>query len=176
MKDEVMVWNVYNTIREIESTFRTLKTELDLRPIYHKKDESTMAHLNLGILAYWLVNTTRCRLKQNKIHHSWQEIIRIGNTQKVISTTGYNVSENEVIVRKCSEPNVKLKELQEALKIKAKPFKRLSTPKSVVHKPPNKKAKVLTMALFSLDDPRPRLSRTNPYAPFYICTPKPYCY
>ncbi len=62
MKDEVIVWNVYNTIREIESTFRTLKTDLDLRPIYHKKDESTIAHLNLGLLAYWLVNTLRCQL------------------------------------------------------------------------------------------------------------------
>ncbi len=39
MKDEVLVWNVYNTIREIESTFRILKTELDMRPIYHKNDE-----------------------------------------------------------------------------------------------------------------------------------------
>jgi hypothetical protein len=52
---------VYNIIREAESTFRTLKTDLDLRPIYHKKDESTMAHLHLGLLAYWIVNTIRYR-------------------------------------------------------------------------------------------------------------------
>ena len=51
MVDEVVVWNVYNTIREVESTFRTLKTDLDLRPIYHKSDEATLAHLNLGLLA-----------------------------------------------------------------------------------------------------------------------------
>ena len=30
MKDETLVWDVYNTIREIEGTFRTLKTDLDL--------------------------------------------------------------------------------------------------------------------------------------------------
>ncbi|MBK7468362.1 MAG: hypothetical protein IPJ43_17060 [Saprospiraceae bacterium] len=46
MKDELIVWNVYNTIREIENTFRKLKADLDLRPIYHKNDESTVAHLN----------------------------------------------------------------------------------------------------------------------------------
>ena len=57
MKDEVFVWNVYNTIREIEATFRTIKTDLDLRPIYHKNDDSTLAHLHLGLLGYWLVNT-----------------------------------------------------------------------------------------------------------------------
>jgi len=132
MKDEVIVWNVYNTIREIESTFRTLKTDLDLRPIYHKKDESTIAHLNLGLLAYWLVNTIRRQLKRSGINHSWTEIVRIGNTQKVITTTGYNKAGKEIVVRKCSEPDTKLKELQIALKIKHRPFTKL---KSVVHKP-----------------------------------------
>src|SRR5680860_133051 len=90
MKDEVLVWNVYNTIREIENTFRILKSDLDLRPIYHKNDDSTIAHLNLGLLAYWLVNTIRCRLKGSGINSNWTELIRIGNTQKVISTSGYN--------------------------------------------------------------------------------------
>ena len=54
---EDMIWQFYNTIREVEATFRTLKTDPDLRPIYHKKDDSTMAHLHLGLLAYWVVNT-----------------------------------------------------------------------------------------------------------------------
>jgi transposase len=132
MKDEVIVWNVYNTIREIENTFRTLKTDLDLRPIYHKRDASTVAHLNLGLLSYWLVNTIRCQLKSNGIHHCWSEIVRIGNTQKVISTTGYNKAKKEITVRKCSEPEKKLQELQQALKIRKKPFVKI---KSVVHKP-----------------------------------------
>ncbi|MDP3360043.1 MAG: transposase [Lutibacter sp.] len=65
-KDEQTLWSIYNTIREIESTFRTLKTDLDLRPIYYKNDESTMAHLHLGLLAYWLVNSIRYQLKQKK--------------------------------------------------------------------------------------------------------------
>jgi transposase len=132
MKDEIIVWNVYNTIREIESTFRTLKSDLDLRPIYHKKDESTIAHLNLGLMAYWLVNTIRCQLKSHGINHCWTEIVRIGNTQKIITTTGYNKAENEIKVRKCSEPEQKLKSLHQALGIKNRPFTKL---KSVVHKP-----------------------------------------
>ncbi len=138
MKDEVLVWNVYNTIREIESTFRTLKTELDLRPIYHKNDDSTMAHLNLGLLAYWLVNTIRCQLKSNGITRNWKEIVRIGNTQKVITTSGYNQSNTEITIRKCSEPEAKLRELHQALNIKPRPFTKL---KSVVHKLKRKKLK-----------------------------------
>jgi hypothetical protein len=49
---EELLWGVYSIIREIEYSFRMLKTDPDLRPVYHKKDESTMAHLHLGLLAY----------------------------------------------------------------------------------------------------------------------------
>jgi hypothetical protein len=63
---ENLLWDVYNIIREIEYSFRTLKTDLDLRPIYHKNDVSTMAHLHLGLLAYWVVNTVRYQLKRKQ--------------------------------------------------------------------------------------------------------------
>ena len=127
MKQDVIVWNVYNTIREIENTFRTLKIDLDLRPIYHKKDESTIAHLNLGLLSYWLANTIRCQLKLNGINYCWKEIVRIGNTQKVITTTGYNKASKEIMVRKCTEPEEKLEALHTALKIKNRPFTKLKS-------------------------------------------------
>jgi len=50
--DEHTFWPIYNIIREVESTFRVLKTDLDLLPIYHKTDQASMEHLLLGILAY----------------------------------------------------------------------------------------------------------------------------
>ena len=134
--DEVIVWNIYNTIREIENTFRILKTDLDLRPIYHKNDDATMAHLHLGILAYWIVNTLRHQLKSKNINSCWTEIVRIANTQKVITTTGKNTFDQVVSTRKCSEPNENLKVIYAALKTNDKPFRKR---KSVVHKPTLKK-------------------------------------
>ena len=134
--DEVVVWDIYNTIREIENAFRTLKTDLDLRPIYHKSDKATMAHLHLGILAYWLVNTVRYQLKNNNINSCWSEIVRIGNTQKMITTTGTNTFNKTIETRKCSEPEEKLKAIYDILQSKYKPFTKR---KSVVHKPELKK-------------------------------------
>ena len=138
IKDEVVIWNIYNTIREIENSFRTLKTDLDLRPIYHKNDNSTMAHLHLGILAYWLVNTIRHQLKAHHISSNWTEIVRIANTQKVITTTGQNTFNKAVCVRKCSTPNKNLQHILDTLKLKYKPFRKR---KSVVHKTTLKKIK-----------------------------------
>ncbi|MEJ7685053.1 MAG: hypothetical protein WKG06_45850 [Segetibacter sp.] len=131
VQDEVVVWNIYNTIREIENAFRTLKTDLDLRPIYHKNDDATMAHLHLGILAYWLVNTVRHQLKSSNIHSNWSEIVRIGNTQKVITTSGTNTHNKIITVRKCSQPNEQLKNIYNILQTKYQPFTKR---KSVVHK------------------------------------------
>ena len=140
LEDEVMIWNIYNTIREIESSFRTLKTDLDLRPVYHKSDAGTMAHLHLGLLAYWIVNTVRCKLKAHGINSNWKEIVRIGNTQKIITTHGINTAGVVIGVRKCSEPNEQLKNIQSILLIKPKPFTKR---KSVVHKPELKKTQAL---------------------------------
>jgi transposase len=131
LEDEVMIWNIYNTIREIESSFRTLKTDLELRPVYHKSDAGTLAHLHLGLLAYWVVNTVRCKLKAHGINSHWQEIVRIGNTQKIITTQGTNMAGVVIGVRKCSEPSEKLQNIQSILQIKPKPFTKR---KSVVHK------------------------------------------
>ena len=121
IKEEETVWKLYNSIREIEYTFRVLKTDLDLRPIYHKNDTSTMAHLHLGLLAYWMVNTIRYQLKAKAINIDWQEIVRIANTQKMITTTAKNVNENNVYIRKCSEPEAKIKTLYIALNYKSHP-------------------------------------------------------
>jgi len=137
VRDEAVVWNIYNTIREIENTFRTLKTDLDLRPIYHKNDDATMAHLHLGLLAYWLVNTVRYQLKNHGINNVWSEIVRIGNTQKVVTTTGTNTYDKTIITRRCSQPNEKLTNIYNILKLKHQPFTKRR--KSVVHKPEHKK-------------------------------------
>jgi hypothetical protein len=130
-KAEDMVWQFYNTIREIEATFRVLKTDLELRPIYHQKDENTMAHLNLGLLAYWLVNTVRYQLKANQIHMGWREIIRTMNTQKAVTTLAQNVHNQVIMIRRCSEPNPNVRRIYDALKYKYAPFVKK---KYVVHK------------------------------------------
>jgi len=128
---ETILWQSYNTIREIEATFRVLKTDLDLRPIYHQKDESTMAHLYLGLMAYWVVNTVRHQLKKEGIHSGWREIVRTMNTQKAVTTLAQNIHDEVILIRRCSEPNQPVRKLYDALKYKYAPFVKK---KSVVHK------------------------------------------
>jgi len=129
--EQYLVWTFYNTIREVESTFRTLKTDLDLRPIFHQTDDASKAHLHLGLLAYWIVNTVRYQLKQKGISCDWREIVRVMNTQKCVTTTAQNKMDETISIRKCSEPEEKAKLFYDTLKYKYVPFVRK---KSVVLK------------------------------------------
>jgi len=123
-QDEKTLWDIYNVIREIEYTFRVLKTDLDLRPIYHKTDAASMAHLHLGILAYWLVSTMRYQLKQKGVHSNWREIVRIMSTQKCVTTSVENIREEVIMVRQCTEPSAKVREIYDVLGYKHVPFTR----------------------------------------------------
>jgi Transposase DDE domain len=123
-KQEENQWKIYNAIREIEYTFRTLKTDIDLRPIYHKTDEAAMAHLHLGLLAYWAVNTIRYQLKQKEINTQWKDVVRTMNTQKSVTTSIKNNLTTTIQIRQCSEPNTKVTAIYDALKFKHKPYYR----------------------------------------------------
>ena len=122
--NETVLWSIYNTIREIEYTFRVLKTDLDLRPIYHKTDDASMAHLHLGILAYWLVSTIRYQLKQQGEHSDWREIVRTMNTQKCVTTSIVNIKDETISIRQCTEPTMRVKKIYDLLGYKHAPFVR----------------------------------------------------
>ena len=122
--NERTLWLIYNTIREIESAFRVLKTDLDLRPIYHKTDDASMAHLHLGLLAYWLVTTIRHQLKQKGFNSDWREIRRIMGTQKCVTTSLRNMDGQVISIRKCTEPTAKSKQMYDLLGYKYAPFYR----------------------------------------------------
>lgn len=81
--NEDQLWHIYNIIREVEATFRCLKSDLQIRPIHHQKDKRIESHIYLTILAYQLVNTIRYMLKAKGINHDWRNIVRIMNTQTI---------------------------------------------------------------------------------------------
>jgi hypothetical protein len=104
-----------------------------------------MAHLHLGLLAYWVVNTIRHQLKQKSITNEWRDIVRIMNTQKIVTTTMENEYNQQIIIRQCSEPTEQVNKIYTALKYKSQPFSRK---KSVVPLPEIKKNQTPENPLF----------------------------
>ena len=122
--DEKATWDYYNLIREIECTNRQLKTDLQLRPIHHQKDDSSDAHLFLGLLSYWIVNTIRYKLRQTGETCYWTEIKRRMSTQKAITTEAVNALGEKVKLRLCSNPTKAAEDIYERLHYKKMPFRR----------------------------------------------------
>ena len=111
--DEGKLWDIYNTIREVEATFRSLKSDLNIRPVHHQNDERIEAHLYLTMLAYQLVNTIRYMLKQKGINYDWKNIIRIMSTQK-IQTIKLPTDKKVMYIRKPSCPINEAKQIYNA--------------------------------------------------------------
>ena len=81
-----------------------------------------MAHLHLGLLAYWLVATIRYQLKQKGINSDWREIVRTMNTQKCVTTSVVNINDETISVRQCTEPSQQVKKIYDLLNYKHAPF------------------------------------------------------
>ena len=69
----------------------------------------------MGLLASWIVNTIRYKLKQHGITLYWTEIKRILSTQKAITTEADNALGEQVEIRLCSDPTDSAAELYRAL-------------------------------------------------------------
>ena len=135
--DEKTTWDYYNLIREIECTNRQLKTDLELRPIFHQKDDRSDAHLFLGLLSYWIVNTIRHKIKLDNLRRKaedpegkyptpyWTEIVRTMSTQKAVTTKAVNALGEKVKMRICSEPTKAANYIYEQLKYKKMPFRKI---------------------------------------------------
>jgi len=76
------------------------------------------------ILAYTVVSIIRYRLKQNGIRHDWQNIVRIMNTQKMLTTTMKNDKKQQIIVSKCSLPSAEAIKIYQIMGYKTMPFYR----------------------------------------------------
>ncbi len=111
--NEKELWNIYNTIREVESTFRCLKSDLNIRPLHHQKDSRIESHIYLTILAYQLVNTIRYMLKDKGINYQWKNIVRIMNTH-TIQTIILPTDKKVIHLRKPAKPIEEVQQIYRA--------------------------------------------------------------
>ncbi len=68
--DEEKLWRTYIMLTDLEAVFRSLKSELGPRPVFHHKQERSEAHLSITVLAYQFVQVIRKRLCEKGIKSS----------------------------------------------------------------------------------------------------------
>jgi len=106
-------------LTDLESVFRSLKSELGLRPVYHHKEERTDGHLFITVLAYQAVQVIRRKLKSNGINNNWTSLRKIFSSQQRVTATFRQKDDRTLHVRKTTIAEPKLKKLYDALEISA---------------------------------------------------------
>jgi transposase len=119
--DEATLWNTYTMLTDLEAVFRSLKSELGLRPIFHHTQERTEGHLFITVLAYQAVQVVRKQLKERNRNISWSRLRDILSVQRRVTTTFQQRNGRTLHIRKATVAEPKLREIYDILKISATP-------------------------------------------------------
>jgi len=73
-KNAQEIWQLYMTLTMVEAAFRSIKSDLGTRPVYHQGIERTEGHLFIAIMAYHLLCNIEYKMKQQDDYRQWQTI------------------------------------------------------------------------------------------------------
>jgi transposase len=104
-------------LTDLEAVFRSLKSELGMRPVFHQVAERVSGHLFISVLAYHLVHSIRYRLKKADIHSSWSGLREQLTGQNRITISMHCKNGDVVHVRKSTRPEPRQQEIYSALGI-----------------------------------------------------------
>ena len=127
--DEAQLWRTYTMLTDLEAVFRSLKSELGMRPVYHQKTHRVEGHIFITLLAYNLVHQIRLTLKAQGINDSWETIRTTLGTQMRTTASVRGEDGEQIHIRKSNYPNASQQILLRALELPWNPGK---TQKTVV--------------------------------------------
>src|SRR5467141_1770084 len=70
------LWKKYMQLTEVEAAFRTLKSELAIRPLFHQLEKRVKAHVLVAFLGYALLVTLKRLLKRVGSEHSPAKVLK----------------------------------------------------------------------------------------------------
>jgi hypothetical protein len=120
-QDNATLWRTYIMLTELESVFRSLKTDLGLRPVFHQVDRRVEGHLFISVLAYHFVHTLRLQLKAQGINDSWNTLRQTMATQRRVTVTLQRRDGRVVHVRKATRPKPRHQTLGTILELDPNP-------------------------------------------------------
>ncbi|MCP3924844.1 MAG: transposase [Desulfobacterales bacterium] len=115
--DESALWKIYTMLTDLEAVFRSLKSELGLRPVFHQKTRRVSSHLFITLLAYHVVHTIRYQLKNKGIHSSWSGLRKQLRGQDRVTASMKCQNGDTVHVRKSTRPEPRQQIIYDALNL-----------------------------------------------------------
>jgi transposase len=125
--NEQQIWDIYTMLTDVEDAFRSMKSQLGLRPIYHQKEIRCDAHIFITVLAYHLLHTIRFKLRQRGVRLCWATIRQQLSTQVRVTTTMKRQDGKVIRIRKSSKAEPSHQAIYDALNFAYQPGKTVKT-------------------------------------------------
>jgi len=119
--DAEKLWHTYIMLTDLEAVFRSMKSELGMRPVYHQTTERVEGHLWITLLAYHLVHVLRVRLQEQGIHDSWESLRRRMRGHMRVTTSLRTQEGTTLHIRKAARPEAWQQTIYTALGIASNP-------------------------------------------------------
>jgi transposase len=113
------LWQTYTMLTDVEACFRSMKSELGLRPIYHQKEARVNAHIFITLLAYHMVHSLRVQLREKGLCLSWDSIRNIMVSQQRVSVTMPTEDGSQIHIRSTTKAEPAHQQIFSALGVKA---------------------------------------------------------
>jgi len=125
--NEQALFNIFSMLTDIEEAFRSMKSELGLRPVYHQKERRVDGHLFITVLAYHVLHAIRFKLRNRGITQSWSTIRKGLSTHMRITTTMKRDDGKMIHIRKSTRPEPFHVQIYDALNLPHRPGKTIKT-------------------------------------------------
>jgi transposase len=124
---EKQFFDLFAMLTDIEDAFRSMKSELGLRPVYHQRENRSDGHLFITVLAYHIMQTIRVTLRNRQISESWATIRRTLSSHVRVTTTMKRDDGKAIHIRKSSSPEPSHTRIYDALHLSHRPGKTIKT-------------------------------------------------
>ena len=119
--DEKRIFDTFTMLLEVEDSFRSMKSDLGLRPIYHQTEFRCDGHLFITVLAYHVLQSIRVRLRNKGLFLSWSTIRSILSTHFRVTTSMRRSDGKMIYIRKTAKPEGCHTRIYDALNLPHRP-------------------------------------------------------
>jgi transposase len=116
-----VLWEWYMQLTRVEEAFRTLKTDLNLRPIHHQLEHRVEAHILVAFLGYCLSVTLRMKLSPAAPGLTPRAVLQSLSSIQMIQVQMPTTDGRVLIMPRHTEPEAEQKMILQTLKLELPP-------------------------------------------------------
>ena len=111
------IWRLYILLTRVESAFRSMKSPLLERPIFHHLEHRTQTHIFLCVLAYHLLVAIEKMFLDHGLHTSWWTLRQQLADHQIVTVVLPTTDRGTLRIRRPTNPGPRHREIYSTLAI-----------------------------------------------------------